>query len=232
MHRQSWSALWSAHAPFFPWWREVTPTTSTFSSQILAKSTWMGQLMLQSDVFKEFSWWESDGHWSLSCFSLESTWMVTNFAQQWSTLCQSVPLSSLPWYNGTMPRPGMSQRQRIFPLPREDPVLPQSITSVRNIHEFSHCCFNDEVQQCLTVQTDISPESADNYLIGHCIDGRVLYPATGYLVLAWRTLVRTLGVVLETTPVSFEDVTIHRATILPKTGECRAARRNTGCLVD
>lgn len=62
--------------------------------------------------------------------------------------------------------------------------------------------------------TDVSPESADHYLIGHSIDGRVLYPATGYLVLAWRTLVRSLGVVMETTPVTFEDVTIHRATIL------------------
>uniref|UniRef100_A0A3Q4I571 Fatty acid synthase n=1 Tax=Neolamprologus brichardi TaxID=32507 RepID=A0A3Q4I571_NEOBR len=61
---------------------------------------------------------------------------------------------------------------------------------------------------------DVSPESADHYLIGHSIDGRVLYPATGYLVLAWRTLVRSLGVVMETTPVTFEDVTIHRATIL------------------
>uniref|UniRef100_A0A674MU67 Fatty acid synthase n=1 Tax=Takifugu rubripes TaxID=31033 RepID=A0A674MU67_TAKRU len=65
---------------------------------------------------------------------------------------------------------------------------------------------------------DTSPESSDNYLIGHCIDGRVLYPATGYLVLAWRTLVRNMGVVMETTPVTFENVTIHRATILPKTG--------------
>uniref|UniRef100_A0A8C7S0I9 Fatty acid synthase n=1 Tax=Oncorhynchus mykiss TaxID=8022 RepID=A0A8C7S0I9_ONCMY len=65
---------------------------------------------------------------------------------------------------------------------------------------------------------DMNPESQDYYMIGHCIDGRVLYPATGYLVLAWRTLVRSLGVVMETTPVNFEDVTIHRATILPKTG--------------
>ncbi|XP_069024612.1 fatty acid synthase isoform X1 [Embiotoca jacksoni] len=65
---------------------------------------------------------------------------------------------------------------------------------------------------------DVNPESEDHYLIGHCIDGRVLYPATGYLVLAWRTLVKSLGVVMETTPITFEDVTIHRATILPKTG--------------
>ncbi|XP_068119118.1 fatty acid synthase [Hyperolius riggenbachi] len=65
---------------------------------------------------------------------------------------------------------------------------------------------------------DMSPESPDIFMNGHCIDGRVLYPATGYLVLAWRTLARSLGVVMEQTPVLFEDVTIHRATILPKTG--------------
>lgn len=66
---------------------------------------------------------------------------------------------------------------------------------------------------------DMNPESPDYYMIGHCIDGRVLYPATGYLVLAWRTLMRSLGAVMEHTPVIFEDVTIYRATILPKTGK-------------
>ncbi|XP_063817309.1 fatty acid synthase [Pseudophryne corroboree] len=65
---------------------------------------------------------------------------------------------------------------------------------------------------------DMSPDSPDIFMNGHCIDGRVLYPATGYLVLAWRTLARSMGVVMEQTPVIFEEVTIHRATILPKTG--------------
>ncbi|XP_075135067.1 fatty acid synthase [Leptodactylus fuscus] len=65
---------------------------------------------------------------------------------------------------------------------------------------------------------DMSPDSPDIFMSGHCIDGRVLYPATGYLVLAWRTLARSSGVVMEQTPVIFEDITIHRATILPKTG--------------
>ncbi|XP_043924165.1 fatty acid synthase [Protopterus annectens] len=65
---------------------------------------------------------------------------------------------------------------------------------------------------------DVNPDSPDYYLIGHCIDGRVLYPATGYLVLAWRTLMRSLGTTMEQTAVMFEDVTIHQATILPKTG--------------
>ncbi|KAG8129130.1 hypothetical protein E2320_015873, partial [Naja naja] len=65
---------------------------------------------------------------------------------------------------------------------------------------------------------DVNPESPEHYLVGHCIDGRVLYPATGYLVLAWRTLARSLGTMIEELPVMFEDVTIHQATILPKKG--------------
>lgn len=35
----------------------------------------------------------------------------------------------------------------------------------------------------LTVEVDItSQESKDYYLVGHAIDGRILFPATGYLV--------------------------------------------------
>ncbi|KAL8163353.1 UNVERIFIED_CONTAM: hypothetical protein K2H54_018774 [Gekko kuhli] len=68
---------------------------------------------------------------------------------------------------------------------------------------------------------DVNPESPDHYLVGHCIDGRVLYPATGYLVLAWRTLARSLGTYIEQMPVVFEDVTIHQATILPKKGSAQ-----------
>ncbi|NXX48511.1 FAS synthase, partial [Tricholaema leucomelas] len=68
---------------------------------------------------------------------------------------------------------------------------------------------------------DVSPGSPDHYLVGHCIDGRVLYPATGYLVLAWRTLARTIGTAMEQLAVTFEEVTIHQATILPKNGSVK-----------
>lgn len=74
--------------------------------------------------------------------------------------------------------------------------------------------------------TDASPESPDHYLVDHCIDGRVLFPATGYLYLVWKTLARNLSLSLEETPVVFEDVTIHQATILPKTGKMTFSR---GC---
>lgn len=80
--------------------------------------------------------------------------------------------------------------------------------------------------------TDASPGSPDHYLVGHCIDGRVLYPATGYLVLAWRTLARSLGMAMDQIAVTFEEVTIHQATILPRNGECRVLVQMQNCVME
>ncbi|EHH58444.1 hypothetical protein EGM_08298, partial [Macaca fascicularis] len=65
---------------------------------------------------------------------------------------------------------------------------------------------------------DTSSESPDHYLVDHTIDGRVIFPATGYLCIVWKTLARALGLAVEQLPVVFEDVVLHQATILPKTG--------------
>ncbi|XP_054762953.2 fatty acid synthase-like [Lytechinus pictus] len=65
---------------------------------------------------------------------------------------------------------------------------------------------------------DVSPESEDSFIKDHCIDGRVLYPATGYLCLAWRALARMKNTMPNLMPVEFKDITIHQATIVPKTG--------------
>lgn len=61
----------------------------------------------------------------------------------------------------------------------------------------------------------------DAYLAGHTIDGRVLFPATGYMTLAWRTFAKTKNSTFEKTPVVMEDVVFHRATILPKDGSVK-----------
>ena len=55
--------------------------------------------------------------------------------------------------------------------------------------------------------------------MGHKIDGRVLYPATGYMVLAWRALGKLTGRVWTDMRVAFQDVSIHRATIMPSEGQ-------------
>ena len=68
------------------------------------------------------------------------------------------------------------------------------------------------------LEVDASPDSEDHYLVGHKIDGRVLFPATGYLVLVWRALAKINGLIFSDLAVTFEDVQIHRATVMPKKG--------------
>ena len=65
---------------------------------------------------------------------------------------------------------------------------------------------------------DASLESEDHYLIDHVIDGRVLFPATGSLVLVWKMLAKLKGQSYEKMPVAFQDVILHRAIILPTKG--------------
>ncbi|XP_076288350.1 fatty acid synthase 1 [Lasioglossum baleicum] len=67
------------------------------------------------------------------------------------------------------------------------------------------------------IEFDLSKET-DAYLSGHTIDGRVLFPATGYLVLVWKTYAKLRNVDFEKLPVVFEQVKLLRATIMPKEG--------------
>lgn len=61
-------------------------------------------------------------------------------------------------------------------------------------------------------------DSKDAYITGHCIDGRVLFPATGYLTLAWQTFAKLHEKEFEQMPVIIEDAQFLRATIMPKDG--------------
>lgn len=75
----------------------------------------------------------------------------------------------------------------------------------------------DQSQMIVEVNVG-SDESPDHSLLGHRIDGRCLYPATGYLVLAWKALAELKGKEMTSLAVNFEEVKIHRATVLSKTG--------------
>ena len=59
-----------------------------------------------------------------------------------------------------------------------------------------------------------SPEY--KHVIGHNIDGRILFPATGYLQLVWELLASLVYRDLVDYPVEFEDVRYVRATTLTK----------------
>ncbi|XP_049809979.1 fatty acid synthase isoform X1 [Schistocerca nitens] len=73
--------------------------------------------------------------------------------------------------------------------------------------------------ECI-IEIDLSKEQ-DSFLSGHAIDGRVLFPATGYLTLVWKTFAKLQGTSFEDLSVVFEDVQFHRATIMPKEGSVK-----------
>ncbi|CAG7823270.1 unnamed protein product [Allacma fusca] len=58
----------------------------------------------------------------------------------------------------------------------------------------------------------------DEFYAGHKIDGRVLFPATGYLFLVWKTFAKLRGTNFDQLPVVFENVSFQRATIMQKEG--------------
>ncbi|XP_039303879.1 fatty acid synthase [Solenopsis invicta] len=63
------------------------------------------------------------------------------------------------------------------------------------------------------IEINISKET-NTYLAGHQIDGRVLFPVSGYILLVWKTLAKLRGTNFEQMPVVFKDVRFHRATIM------------------
>jgi len=69
------------------------------------------------------------------------------------------------------------------------------------------------------LSTDLSSDSKDRFLLGHVIDGRALLPATAHLVFAWKLFARYMQGTVEDVPVQFNNVSIHRATVLPEAGK-------------
>ena len=57
-------------------------------------------------------------------------------------------------------------------------------------------------------------DSADSYLLDHFIDGRALFPATGYIYLAWTALAKKLQKKIDEIDVVIEDFKILRPTFL------------------
>ncbi|KAI1292128.1 Fatty acid synthase [Halotydeus destructor] len=80
--------------------------------------------------------------------------------------------------------------------------------------------FNPSSSSDYVVTVDLT-DPEDECLTGHCIDGRLLYPATGYLMLAWKMLARLKHTSYDKIPVEFQNIALHRATILSKTSKTK-----------
>ena len=63
-------------------------------------------------------------------------------------------------------------------------------------------------------ETVVFSQTFKSFLPDHCIDGNILYPATGYLMLAWRQMAGNYAKNWNEIPVIFEDVQFRRPIFL------------------
>ncbi|GFW30758.1 fatty acid synthase [Trichonephila clavipes] len=107
-----------------------------------------------------------------------------------------------------------------FPVPRNTPMISPLIkwdhSKSWSVPRWDERLGSSEIIFDVDVTSE---ESSEKYLLDHCIDGRYLYPACGYLLLVWQALAEMIHKNYESLPVVIEDVKIHRATILNKTAE-------------
>ena len=68
------------------------------------------------------------------------------------------------------------------------------------------------------VTVDISSEK-DAYLKDHAIDGRVIYPAAGFLVMVWEALASRKGKGKEDCDVTIQGFKVHEASIVKEDGK-------------
>ncbi|XP_075746848.1 fatty acid synthase-like isoform X2 [Rhipicephalus microplus] len=71
------------------------------------------------------------------------------------------------------------------------------------------------------VEVGLEDLEENAYLAGHKIHGRIVFPATGYIMMAWKSLAKRFGKPFDEIPVILEDLKFHRVVILPKTGTMR-----------
>ncbi|WAR19700.1 FAS-like protein [Mya arenaria] len=111
-----------------------------------------------------------------------------------------------------------------YPVPRGTPMISPLVSwdhslswNVPTADMFAGCGASTPCGCVLDI--DVSSDSEDHYMIDHKIDGRVLYPATGYLVLIWKLLAKSECRMYDEMSVEFRDVTFHRATFLQQNGK-------------
>ena len=120
-----------------------------------------------------------------------------------------------------------------WPVPASTPFLAPLIHFDHRIQQdlspFLHdksSAYAFQTTKNLVFRFDAS-RSEDVFLFDHKIDGRTLFPATGYLMIAWSAFATQNRQVAYDFGVRFEDVHFHRATVMRVDEEtCLSVRIN------
>ncbi|KFM59156.1 Fatty acid synthase, partial [Stegodyphus mimosarum] len=97
-----------------------------------------------------------------------------------------------------------------FPVPRSTPML-SDLIKWNHSHSFS---VPKWAPSSTTFVLGFDLQNDDSYLMDHKLDGRSLFPATGYIYLAWKALAEKHKKAMDELPVVIENFKIRRATVL------------------
>ena len=103
-----------------------------------------------------------------------------------------------------------------FPVSRSTPSIGSLIKWDHSIkYHFNKYpdSYNRSTASDMNFTVDIK-QPEEIFYSGHCIDGNILFPATGYLMLAWRQFAASMGQTWFQVPVVFENVQFRRAVFL------------------
>lgn len=106
-----------------------------------------------------------------------------------------------------------------FPVSRGTPMISPLIKWEHSYDWYVSLFEMVETMTCGERIVEISlDEEHYQYIVGHMIDGRNLFPATGYLRLVWETVAMMKGELFAKTSVVFEDIKFLRATTISSKG--------------
>ncbi|XP_041987847.1 fatty acid synthase [Aricia agestis] len=120
---------------------------------------------------------------------------------------------------GAQPQVGALYPPVAWPVPRGTPPLASKVLWDHSV-EWSVADYGSARSGENVIEYDLS-KADDAFIAGHDIDGRVLFPATGYLTLVWRTVAKLHNKKPEETAIVLENVQFKRATIVSRDAPVR-----------